>query len=61
MQLPFKGESCDTVVSFLVLHHVIECERTVVEATHVLRPGRAAGDTTRRMRSSTLSALHMAG
>lgn len=37
--LPFKDQSFDTVLSFLMLHHVIEWEQAVTEAARVLRPG----------------------
>jgi ubiquinone/menaquinone biosynthesis C-methylase UbiE len=37
--LPFPRESFDSVVSCLMLHHVIDWERTVAEVTRVLRPG----------------------
>ncbi|MBN6811596.1 MULTISPECIES: class I SAM-dependent methyltransferase [Kocuria] len=40
-RLPFEDESFDTVVSFLMLHHVIEWEHAVVEGSRVLRPGGA--------------------
>lgn len=39
--LPFEDESFDRVLSFLMLHHVIEWERAVAEAARVLRPGGA--------------------
>lgn len=38
-QLPFPGESFDAVVSFIMLHHVIDWEKAVSEAVRVLRPG----------------------
>lgn len=38
-RLPFEAGSFDTVLSFLMLHHVIEWERTVIEVARVLRPG----------------------
>ena len=41
-RLPFEDASFDTVVSFLMLHHVIEWERAVTEAARVLRPGGAS-------------------
>ncbi|HEU0132346.1 MAG TPA: class I SAM-dependent methyltransferase [Mycobacteriales bacterium] len=37
--LPFADESFDTVLSFLMLHHVGAWERAVAEAVRVLRPG----------------------
>jgi ubiquinone/menaquinone biosynthesis C-methylase UbiE len=37
--LPFEGGSFDTVLSFVMLHHVIEWERAIAEAVRVLRPG----------------------
>jgi ubiquinone/menaquinone biosynthesis C-methylase UbiE len=37
--LPFADGSFDTVVSFLMLHHVVEWERAIAEAARVLRPG----------------------
>ena len=40
-RLPFEDASFDTVVSFLMLHHVIEWEHAVVEGSRVLRPGGA--------------------
>ena len=38
-RLPFEDGAFDTVVSFLMLHHVIQWERAVGEASRVLRPG----------------------
>ena len=37
--LPFADESFDMVVSFLMLHHVVEWEQAVAEVARVLRPG----------------------
>jgi ubiquinone/menaquinone biosynthesis C-methylase UbiE len=37
--LPFEAGSFDTVLSFIMLHHVIEWERALAEAVRVLRPG----------------------
>jgi ubiquinone/menaquinone biosynthesis C-methylase UbiE len=37
--LPFEPGSFDTVLSFIMLHHVIEWERALTEAVRVLRPG----------------------
>ena len=37
--LPFSHETFDTVVSFIMLHHTIEWEKALAEATRVLRPG----------------------
>lgn len=37
--LPFPDASFDSVVSCLMLHHVIDWETTVREVTRVLRPG----------------------
>lgn len=38
-KLPFKDGVFDTVLSFLMLHHVIDWEAAVNEASRVLRPG----------------------
>lgn len=38
-RLPYGDESFDVVTSFLMLHHVLEWERAVSEASRVLRPG----------------------
>lgn len=37
--MPFPDESFDSVVSCLMLHHIIDWERAVAEVTRVLRPG----------------------
>jgi SAM-dependent methyltransferase len=37
--LPFDDGSFDVVASFLMLHHVIEWEQALAEASRVLRPG----------------------
>lgn len=37
--LPFPDDSFDSVVSCLMLHHIIEWERAVAEVSRVLRPG----------------------
>jgi ubiquinone/menaquinone biosynthesis C-methylase UbiE len=37
--LPFSNAQFDTVLSFLMLHHVIEWEVAVTEVARVLRPG----------------------
>ena len=37
--LPFPDESFDSVVSCLMLHHIIDWERAVAEVARVLRPG----------------------
>lgn len=36
--LPFEAGSFDTVLSFIMLHHVIEWEQALTEAARVLRP-----------------------
>jgi ubiquinone/menaquinone biosynthesis C-methylase UbiE len=38
-QLPFSDESFDGVLSFIMLHHVIDWEKALAEAVRVLRPG----------------------
>lgn len=38
-RLPYGDESFDVVTSFLMLHHVIDWESAVSEASRVLRPG----------------------
>ena len=38
-RLPYDDASYDAVVSFLMLHHVIDWESAVAEAARVLRPG----------------------
>lgn len=37
--LPFGDETFDYVASFLMLHHVIDWEESIGEASRVLRPG----------------------
>jgi ubiquinone/menaquinone biosynthesis C-methylase UbiE len=37
--LPFPDDEFDSVVSFIMLHHVIDWERALGEVTRVLRPG----------------------
>jgi len=37
--LPFDDSSFDAVVSFIMLHHTVEWENALAEATRVLRPG----------------------
>lgn len=37
--LPFAGETFDVVASFLMLHHVIDWEQTIIEVGRVLRSG----------------------
>jgi ubiquinone/menaquinone biosynthesis C-methylase UbiE len=38
-QLPFPDESFDAVLSFIMLHHVIDWEKALAEAVRVLRSG----------------------
>lgn len=38
-RLPYGNESFDVVTSFLMLHHVVDWETAVSEASRVLRPG----------------------
>src|SRR5262249_28164447 len=38
-QLPFPGGSFDAVLSFIMLHHVMDWEKALAEAVRVLRPG----------------------
>ena len=37
--MPFRDESFDSVVSCLMLHHIIDWEGAVAEVARVLRPG----------------------
>jgi len=37
--LPFDDASFDTVVSFIMLHHTVQWETALAEASRVLRPG----------------------
>lgn len=37
--LPFPDEYFDAVVSFIMLHHTVQWEQALAEATRVLRPG----------------------
>lgn len=37
--MPFPDESFDSVVSCLMLHHIVDWERAVAEVARVLRPG----------------------
>ncbi len=37
--MPFPDDSFDSIVSCLMLHHIIDWERAVAEAARVLRPG----------------------
>jgi ubiquinone/menaquinone biosynthesis C-methylase UbiE len=39
--MPFPDESFDSVVSCLMLHHIVDWERAVAEVARVLRPGGA--------------------
>lgn len=57
--LPFADGSFDTVLSFLMLHHVIDWEQAVTEAARVLRPsGSFVGYDL--LSSRTTSLLHVA-
>lgn len=48
-ELPFAGESFDTVVAFDVLEHVFDLGRTISEVSRVLKPGgRLIYDTNNR-------------
>jgi ubiquinone/menaquinone biosynthesis C-methylase UbiE len=38
-EMPFPDQSFDSVVSCLMLHHIIDWERAVAETARVLRPG----------------------
>ena len=38
-ELPFTEDSFDSVVSCLMLHHVVDWERAIAEVARVLRPG----------------------
>ncbi|MCV7338662.1 MULTISPECIES: class I SAM-dependent methyltransferase [Mycolicibacterium] len=37
--LPFSADSFDSVLSCLMLHHIVEWERAIAEIARVLRPG----------------------
>jgi ubiquinone/menaquinone biosynthesis C-methylase UbiE len=37
--LPFPDESFDAVLSWIMLHHTLEWEKALVEATRVVKPG----------------------
>lgn len=39
VNLPFDGNAFDAVLSFLMLHHVIDWEQAIAEIARVLRPG----------------------
>jgi ubiquinone/menaquinone biosynthesis C-methylase UbiE len=39
--MPFPDDSFDSVVSCLMLHHIVDWERAVAEVARVLRPGGA--------------------
>ncbi|MBM7847526.1 class I SAM-dependent methyltransferase [Arthrobacter roseus] len=58
-KLPFEDAAYDTVLSFLMLHHVIDWEAAVTEASRVLRPGGTFSgyDLTRTKASSLLHKL----
>lgn len=59
-RLPFADGSFDAVLSFLMLHHVIEWERAVAGASRVLRPGGALVGYD-LLASRMISLVHRAG
>lgn len=63
--LPFGDDEFDTVVSFIMLHHVVDWEQALREAVRVLRPAEPWSATTcsapRRRGSCTGSKAHRTG